>query len=109
MRPISIIYFLLPFLASSQIKEGYRLDKELFVCYGKIAPATVQGYDMVIIEAQHYSASEIETFKIYNHRVLAYISLTEVHQTADHFTDIKPFSFGKNENWNSRYIDISNK
>lgn len=109
MRPISFIYFILPFLASSQINEDIRLDKELFICYGKITPEAAQGYDMVIIEPQLYSASEIKAFKRYNHKVLGYFSLTEVHHTAVHFSGIKAFTFGKNDNWNSSYIDISNK
>jgi endo-alpha-1,4-polygalactosaminidase (GH114 family) len=109
MRPINIIYFLLPILASSQINEGIRLDKELFICYGKIAPEAAQGYNMVILEPQHYTSSEIKTFKRYNNKVLGYFSLTEVHHTADHFSKIEPFTFGKNDNWNSSYINISNK
>ena len=88
--------------------KAQNLEKELFICYGKIAPETVKGYGLVILEAQHYSTQDIEVFKKHNHKVLAYLSLTEVHKTAVHYSAINPYTLGKNNNWDSYFIDISN-
>ncbi len=109
MRPINLIYFLLPFLAGAQKENHVQMDKGLFVCYGKTNPELVKGYDLVILEAAHYNAKEVSIFKEKNHKVVAYISLTEVNEAALFYEDIKPYTLGKNGIWNSWFIDVSSK
>ena len=107
MRPINIIYFLLPFLATAQNDKTTGLEKELFICYGKIDPEMIIGYGLVIIETQHYTTREINIFKNNNEKVLGYISLTEVNETSFFYNEIKEYTFGKNKNWNSSYLNLS--
>lgn len=107
MRHIKFIYFLLPFLATAQISNKQNNNDNFFICYGKIAPETVKGYHVVIIESQLFTAEEIAVFKKNNQKVVGYISLTEVHPTSTLYADLENFTFGKNEIWNSYYIDIS--
>lgn len=109
MRPINIIYFVLPFLTSSQMAEDIQMDKELFICYGKISPEVVQGYNLVILEAQHYNYEEIAMFKAHNSKVVGYLSITEVHKSATHYEKINEYTFGQNLNWGSCFVDISEK
>ncbi|WP_158306084.1 endo alpha-1,4 polygalactosaminidase [Maribacter sp. HTCC2170] len=85
------------------------MDKELFICYGKISPAMVQGYELVVLEAQHYTSKEIELFKTNNSKVLGYLSVTEVNMSATHYEKIREYTFGQNVNWGSCFIDISDK
>ncbi|MEE9364021.1 MAG: endo alpha-1,4 polygalactosaminidase [Cellulophaga sp.] len=108
MRLINIIYFLVPFLGSSQNTEAINLNKDLFICYGKISPEMIKGYGLVIIETQHYSALEIEIFKSNNETVLGYLSITEVHKSSFFYNEIKEYTIGENKNWGSSYLDISN-
>lgn len=108
MPHTNILCFLLPLMAIAQTFEKSQMDKELFICYGKIDPIAVQGYKLVIIESQHYGADDIATLKLHNDKVLGYISLTEVNKTSSSYDDLAPCTVGKNEHWNSCYIDISN-
>ncbi len=109
MRPINLIYFLLPFITGAQKENPVQMNKGLFVCYGKTNPKLVKGYDLVILEAAHYNVEEVIIFKENNNRVVAYISLTEVNEAAQFFEDIKPYTLGKNGIWNSWFIDVSLK
>ncbi|WP_298502975.1 endo alpha-1,4 polygalactosaminidase [uncultured Maribacter sp.] len=109
MRPINILYFLLPFLGVSQLQEKDAIANKLFVCYGKVNPELITGYDLVILESEHYTSSEIAIFNRNNTKVAAYISLTEVNEYASFYKEMAPYTLGKNGIWNSRFIDIKNK
>lgn len=106
MRLINTIYFLLPFLANAQIQTDTQFEKNLFVCYGKINPEEVKGYATIILEAQYYDTGEIQMFKDNNEQVLGYLSLTEVNESAFFYEDIKPYTYSRNQNWGSCYINL---
>ncbi|RKR14581.1 uncharacterized protein (TIGR01370 family) [Maribacter vaceletii] len=110
MQLISMFYFLLPFLGVSQMHtKDNSIQEKLFVCYGKVNPELVKGYALVIIESGHYSSSEIAVFNKNNKKVVAYLSLSEVNEYASFYKEIKPYTLGKNDTWNSHFIDIKNK
>lgn len=110
MRLTSIIYFLLPFLTERPPAiERSKDSSPLFVCYGRIEPSTLIGNELLILESQHYTTDEIDLIKGQNKKVLAYLSLTEVHEAAFFYQAIKPYILSKNSHWNSQYIDISNQ
>ncbi len=109
MRLIKILYFLLPFMGTSQTHLANNTMDKLFVCYGKIKPELVKGYELVILESEHYTASEIAIFNQNNKKVVAYISLSEVNENASFYKDIKPYTIGKNKIWNSHYINLKDK
>lgn len=107
MRHIKFLLFLLPLLFHSKALYGQDLGRELFICYGKIDPALVAGYGLVILESQHYSANEILEFKKNNLKVVGYLSLAEVHSSSDFFQTLEPYTSGENKNWNSNYIHLN--
>ena len=49
---------------------------------------------------------EITIIKKNNKNVLAYISLGEVNSNASHYNLLKDNTLGKNNNWNSHYLDL---
>lgn len=107
MQPIKLFYFLWPFLAAAQTITKTSEKDTFFICYGKIAPEKVFGYDLVILEPQLYTVVEILEFKRRNQKVIGYISLTEVHPSANLYLPIKEYSFGENATWGSSYIAIN--
>ncbi|WP_291864633.1 endo alpha-1,4 polygalactosaminidase [Maribacter sp.] len=109
MRPINIIYLLLPFLGISQLQPKDTLVDKLFVCYGKVDPELIKGYELVVIESEHYTSSEIEIFNKNNKKVVAYISLSEANEYVSFYRHIEPFTLGKNDIWNSHFINIKDK
>lgn len=108
MQLINIMYFLLPFLTSNSIHSNESLKDPIFICYGKISPESIKGYQIVVLESQHYNEKEIALFKKNNTKVLAYLSATEVNEYSFFYNDIKQYTLGNNNTWNSHYIDIKN-
>lgn len=81
----------------------------VLVCYGRLNPEDIKGYDYVILESQFYNVYEIRKIKSQNQKVLAYISIGEVNEYAPHFNEIKAYTSGKNEVWNSYYLDLKSE
>ncbi|WP_408024401.1 endo alpha-1,4 polygalactosaminidase [Tenacibaculum sediminilitoris] len=80
----------------------------VFLCYGKIPVEEITNYEYVILEASHYSASEIAILKQHNQFLLAYISLGEFNKYTSFYDKAKNHKLpGMNKNWNSFYLDLS--
>lgn len=79
------------------------------VCYAKVEPSQVENYKMVILEPDFYSKEEITEFQESGTNIIAYVTLGEVDTNRWYFSKLQEVGFrGKNENWNSYYIDLSN-
>jgi hypothetical protein len=99
--------FLLP---SVLIPRAFAVGKaSVLVCYGRLEPELVKGYDCVIVEQENYTAAEVRVLKAQNQKVLAYISLGEVNENAKHYASLKEQTLGKNGIWNSYYLDLQSK
>jgi hypothetical protein len=86
---------------------GHAVSKNtVLVCYGRLDPATIKGYSVVILESEHYNPSEIKQIKSQNEKVLAYISLAEVNKNARHYELLKGNTLGKNSIWDSYYLNL---
>lgn len=79
---------------------------DVLICYGKLQPEEISGYHTLILEPKHYFASDIRVFKKQNKEVYAYISLGEVNVNAPHYTKLSAITTGKNEQWDSYYLDL---
>ena len=109
MRHIKLFLWVLPsLLLSNTLGISYQKSTILF-CYGKLNVELIKGYNFVILESKHYNASEISKIKKHNKKVLAYISLGEVNSNASHYKLLKNNLLGKNENWDSHYLDLKSK
>lgn len=110
MPLINILFITWPFLILGEgTKQTSKIDKSLFVCYGKLDPSTIRGYDLVVLESAQFNANDIRVFKENNEKVLAYVSLTEVNENSFLFDALKPYCFGKNTVWGSKFINITDK
>lgn len=77
------------------------------VCYAKVTPEQVQNYEMIIVEPDFYTKDEMESLRGTGTKILAYVPLGEVDGNRWYFSEMEEHGFrGKNENWNSFYIDL---
>lgn len=108
-----LINWILLFMLITQTKsiQGLSINKNketsFLVCYGKLDPNAIKGYGCLILEGAHYTSEDIKIFKKNNKKVLAYISLGEVHPSVCYFKKIRPYTFGGNKIWNGKYLDIA--
>ena len=110
MQLIKIFLYILPSLLTNSLLQSSVKKSTVLVCYGKVKPESIKGYTYVILESLNYSSQQIKTIKAQNSKVFAYISLGEVNIHAPHYKILKSNTIGKNENWDSYYLNLkSNK
>lgn len=109
MQLTKIFLFFLPLIFISNMFATGINKNTVLVCYGKLNPETIKGYGYVILEAKHYSRKEVKIIKSQNEKVFAYMSLGEVNGNAAHYKDLKNHTLGKNEIWNSYYLNLKSE
>jgi polysaccharide biosynthesis protein PelA len=104
-----LISVYLPILTSFMLTPFCSFDQkapDVLICYGKLKPEEISGYHTLILESKHFFASHIRVFKKQNKEVYAYISLGEVNVNAPHYAKLSASTTGKNEQWDSHYLDL---
>jgi polysaccharide biosynthesis protein PelA len=81
--------------------------QKVLVCYGKFDVNLVKGYDLIIMESAHFNIYEVKKLKQNNKKIVAYISLGEVNEVDQNYKQLKNSTLGKNNDWNSYYLDLS--
>jgi polysaccharide biosynthesis protein PelA len=81
--------------------------QKVLVCYGKFDVNIVKGYDLIILESAHFNIYEVKKLKQNNKKILAYISLGEVNEVDQNYQQLKNYTLGKNNDWNSHYLDLA--
>ena len=109
MQRIKILFVILPLILLFNSFQNDMKKSNVLICYGKMNPELIKGYKYVIVESKHYFASNIRVLKSKNEKVLSYISLGEVNANATHYLELKKHTLGKNEIWNSYYLDLNSK
>ncbi|RZJ67354.1 MAG: hypothetical protein EOO50_06315 [Flavobacterium sp.] len=109
MRLTRLFLFLLPSLVSANTIAPPVAKSSVLVCYGRLDPEEIKGYSYVILESQFYNIYEIRKIKSQNEKVVAYISIGEVNANAPHYKDLKDHTAGKNEIWDSYYLDLKSE
>jgi len=106
MRLIKFFLFILPSVLMANLFAAVPKKNTVLVCYGKLHAESIKGYGYVILEAKHYTAKEVKQIKEQNEKVFAYMSLGEVNANAPHYKTLKNYTLGKNEIWNSYYLNL---
>src|SRR5436190_20458320 len=85
--------------------------KSILVCYGRLEPETISGYNYVILESHNYNIYEIQKIKSQNEKVFAYVSLGEINENSGFYNLFKDdlSQSQKNEIWNSYYLDLKSE
>jgi endo-alpha-1,4-polygalactosaminidase (GH114 family) len=81
--------------------------QDLLVCYGKFDVNQVKGYQTIILEPAQFTKNDIDILKKNNIKIYGYLSLGEVSRTASFYPLLKDEVLGKNEHWNSYYLNLS--
>lgn len=106
MQLIKMIIFVLPSLLVSDAFGSGTNKNTIFVCYGRLEPGSIKGFDYVIIESKYYTYYEVQKIKSQNDKVVAYISLGEINANSSYFPQFESDFSGKNEIWNSYYLNL---
>jgi uncharacterized protein (TIGR01370 family) len=109
MQLIKIILFVLPSLLVSDAFGNGINKNSVFVCYGRLEPESIKGYNYVILESKYYTFYEVQRIKSQNDKVIAYISLGEINANSFYFNQFNSDFSGKNEVWNSYYLNLKSK
>ena len=96
---------------TSKITDKTLLSKTPFgVCYSKVSPDQVRSYELVIVEPDFYTKTEVEALKKTGTTILAYITLGETDSNRWYYPLLEQQGFiGINENWGSAYLDLENE
>ncbi|MDZ7771264.1 MAG: endo alpha-1,4 polygalactosaminidase [Balneolaceae bacterium] len=87
---------------TDQILMNYGVD------YDKVTPSEIEDYDLVVLEPEQYTVSEVSELAKTDTRIIGYISMSEVNPHRWYYPLLREIGFlGVNENWNSPYIDLS--
>lgn len=78
------------------------------VCYTKLTPENIVNYKLVVVEPDHYTKLDIDAMREGGTKVIAYVSLGEVHPSRWYFplADSTGNLLGKNEDWGSHFLNI---
>ncbi|HSD13505.1 MAG TPA: endo alpha-1,4 polygalactosaminidase [Flavobacterium sp.] len=106
MQHIKLFLCLLPSLIGFKVWSNTDQRPNVFFCYGNVNPIEIKGFEYVILESKNFNPSDIKKVKSLNGKVLAYISLGEVNSQSNLFKNLKNITLGKNENWDSYYLDL---
>jgi uncharacterized protein (TIGR01370 family) len=80
-----------------------------WVYYGSNNIEKLSKYDLVIIEPYNYKKEDIQKLKSLNPniKVIAYLSIGEVDKDRNYFKECQKIIIGKDQNWNSYYVNVS--
>lgn len=106
MQHIKLFFLVFPSILGFGVADDSCAQSSVFFCYAKLDPLEVKGYSYVVIESKNYSIPDVKKFKKLNGNVLAYISLGEVNSQAKYYNLLKNNTLGKNETWDSYYLDL---
>lgn len=66
-------------------------------------------YDVLIIDAQYYTAEQIAALKKTNGQVYSYLDVGSLEDFRDHYDDFKEYALAPYENWSEEYwMDVTN-
>lgn len=102
----NILFYILPSFLLSSFCRMEQKESKVLICYAKLKPEVVKGYKMIIVEPKHYLPSTIRVLKKQNEEIYAYISFGEVNSNADHYAKVAQYTSGKNEQWDSHYLNL---
>lgn len=102
--------YLILFFSYFFFLKSYANRNNVFLCYGKVPVHEIMNYTYVIIEASYYNSAEVAILKQHNQYVLSYISIGEINKYTSFYKKGKAYTIpGKNNIWNSYYLDIKQK
>lgn len=89
---------------SRQMFEPFAVSYERIENFAKVA----ERYQLLIVEPDHYSKSEVDSLNTAENELIAYITLGEVDRNRWYYPLLEERGFlGVNENWDSPYLNLA--
>lgn len=107
MRPFKHFASLLAFFSMAGLSCQELSKSPVFISYGKVNPDLIRDHKYVVLEPDVFTAFQIGLVRESNEWVLGYISLGEVSDSRSYYAQLKDKTLGKNEIWDSYYLDLS--
>lgn len=99
---IFFLAFILTGCKSNTDAYGVFLDAD----YNELLTDT--GYDVLVLDAQYYDASQIASLKKTNGKILSYINIGSLEDFRDYFDEYKSVTLDEYENWEGEYwVDVT--
>lgn len=67
----------------------------------------MRSFDIIVIDAQYYTADEIAALKEGGHTVYSYINVGSLERFRDYYDDYSDLTFADYDNWNEEWVDVS--
>lgn len=79
------------------------------VCYSRLVPEKLVNYRLIVVEPDHYIKHDVDGMKETGAKVIAYVSLGEVHPSRWYFplADSAGNLLGKNSDWGSHFLNLA--
>ncbi len=112
MSVIATIIFVI-LLAGAAIYVASRMTKPrepygVFISIDNSEMSKLDNYDTVVIDAQYFTAADIEKLHNEGHTVYSYINIGSVENFRDYYGDFENVFLGAYENWNDeQWVDTS--
>ena len=70
--------------------------------------AQFKDYETVVIDAQYFSAEEIDSFRSEGHKIFTYLNIGSLEDFRDYYEEYKDLSLGAYEHWEEEvWVDVS--
>ena len=110
MLPIRYLASFLAFFSVTTLScQDYMNTTSVFICYGEVNPDKIRNFKYAILEPDEFNAFEVGIMREFNQWVLGYISMGEVSEFRSYYKAIEDKTLGKNEIWDSYYLDLTDK
>ena len=72
--------------------------------------AQFKDYETVVIDAQYYSAEELDSFRSEGHKVFTYLNIGSLEDFRDYYDEYKDLALGAYEHWEEEvWVDVSSQ
>ncbi|MFN9113259.1 MAG: endo alpha-1,4 polygalactosaminidase [Bacteroidota bacterium] len=109
MQRIKVLLVVVPLIILFNSFQDNMEKGNFLFCYGKVHPSKVKDYKYAILESKNFTIKDVARMRAQNEKVFAYISLGEINKHSNYFAALEKHTLGKNEIWNSYYIDLNSK
>ncbi len=100
-----LFLLLLNFLSPQQGKKLENVNKYA-VCYSKVNPDEVKGFELLIVDPEHYSRDEVLNFKNLGIITVAYLNIAEFEEYRN-YSIPESLIIGKNPFWEGHfYVEV---
>ena len=98
-------YFLIKYSSTSTFEED---DYGVFLNADASSLEQLKNYDLIVIDAQYFTKSDIELLHQNGTRVYTYLNIGSIENFREYYTAYEKLTIGRYENWDEeKWVDVS--